>query len=59
MRTNPFEGGSDHTPFLKFKKPGALFWHFTDVFYHTDGDRLDMVSKPELANVGTPRSCPF
>jgi hypothetical protein len=52
VRTNPFEGGSDHTPFLQFKKPGALFWHFTDVYYHTDGDRLAMVSKPELTNVG-------
>src|SRR5262249_47325404 len=52
VRTNPFEGGSDHTPFLDFKKPGALFWHFTDVYYHTDGDRIDKVSKPELVNVG-------
>ena len=52
VRTNPFEGGSDHTPFLQFKKPGALFWHFTDVYYHTDGDRIDKVSKPELVNVG-------
>ncbi len=53
VRTNPFEGGSDHTPFLQFKKPGALFWHFTDQFYHTDGDRIDKVSKSELVNVGT------
>lgn len=52
VRANPFEGGSDHTPFLQFKKPGALFWHFTDVYYHTDGDRLPMVSKDELTNVG-------
>jgi len=52
VRTNPFEGGSDHTPFLQFKKPGALFWHFTDVYYHTDGDRLDKVSVSELTNVG-------
>ena len=52
VRTNPFEGGSDHTPFLDFKKPGALFWHFTDVYYHTDGDRLDKVSEQELTNVG-------
>ena len=44
VRTNPFEGGSDHTPFLTAKKPGLLFWHFTDVFYHTDGDRLENVS---------------
>jgi hypothetical protein len=53
VKTNPFEGGSDHTPFLQFHKPGALFWHFTDHFYHTDGDRLDKVSKQELVNVGT------
>jgi len=52
VRTNPFEGGSDHTPFLDFKKPGALFWHFTDVYYHTDGDRIDKVSIPELTHVG-------
>ena len=52
VRTNPFEGGSDHTPFLKAKKPGLLFWHFTDQFYHTDGDRIDMVSADELRNVG-------
>lgn len=52
VRANPFEGGSDHTPFLEFKKPGALFWHFTDVYYHTDGDRIDKVSEPELTNVG-------
>jgi aminopeptidase YwaD len=53
VKTNPFEGGSDHTPFLQFKKPGALFWHFTDQFYHTDGDRIDKVSKQELVDVGT------
>jgi hypothetical protein len=52
VKTNPFEGGSDHTPFLTAKKPGALFWHFTDVYYHTDGDRIDKVSKSELVNVG-------
>jgi hypothetical protein len=52
VRTNPFEGGSDHTPFLDAKKPGLLLWHFTDEFYHTDGDRLEMVSADELRNVG-------
>jgi aminopeptidase YwaD len=52
VRTNPFEGGSDHTPFLRAKIPGLLFWHFTDQFYHTDRDRIDMVSASELANVG-------
>ena len=52
VRTNPFEGGSDHVPFLDAHKPGVLFWHFTDVYYHTDGDRLPNVSPRELANVG-------
>jgi hypothetical protein len=52
VRTNPFEGGSDHTPFLDAKKPGVLFWHFTDMYYHTDGDRIDKVSESEMANVG-------
>jgi hypothetical protein len=52
VKTNPFEGGSDHTPFLDANIPGLLMWHFTDVFYHTDGDRLDMVSPAEMRNVG-------
>jgi hypothetical protein len=51
VRTNPFEGGSDHTPFLNAKIPGLLMWHFTDVFYHTDADRLDMVSPIEMKHV--------
>jgi aminopeptidase YwaD len=51
VNTNPFEGGSDHTPFLRAKKPGLLLWHFTDQFYHTDGDRLDKVSATTLRNV--------
>jgi aminopeptidase YwaD len=48
--SNPFEGGSDHVPFLGANKPGVLLWHFTDQFYHTDNDRLDKVSRSELAN---------
>ena len=52
VKTNPFEGGSDHTPFLTAKKPGLLLWHFTDVFYHTDGDRQEMVSADEMKNSG-------
>ncbi len=52
VNTNPFEGGSDHTPFLQAKIPGLLMWHFTDVFYHTDADRLEMVSADEMRNVG-------
>ena len=49
---NPFEGGSDHTPFLQHKIPGLLMWHFTDVFYHTDNDRIDKVSATTMKNVG-------
>lgn len=53
INTNPFEGGSDHQPFLNARIPGLLFWHFTDVFYHTDADRIDKVSPQTLFNVGT------
>ena len=52
VNTNPFEGGSDHVPFLTEDIPSVLFWHFTDQFYHTDNDRLDKVSKQTLKNVG-------
>jgi aminopeptidase YwaD len=50
---NPFEGGSDHVPFLEANIPGLLLWHFTDQFYHTDNDRLDKVSKTTEKNVAT------
>ena len=53
VNTNPFEGGSDHTPFLNADIPGLLLWHFTDQFYHTDNDRIDKVSQETLKNVGT------
>ncbi|MEO8933348.1 MAG: M28 family peptidase [Xanthomarina sp.] len=52
VNTNPYEGGSDHMPFLQSGIPSVLFWHFTDQFYHTDNDRLDKVSKETLKNVG-------
>ena len=52
VSTNPFEGGSDHVPFLRENIPSVLFWHFTDQFYHTDNDRIDKVSKTTLKNVG-------
>lgn len=51
VRTNPFEGGSDHVPFLQAGVQGILLWHFTDQFYHTDGDRIGMVSANTLENV--------
>lgn len=53
VKFNPFEGGSDHVPFLQGDIPGLLLWHFTDQFYHTDGDRIDKVSAETLKNVGT------
>lgn len=52
VKANPYEGGSDHTPFLQAKIPAVLFWHFTDQYYHTDRDRIEMVSPATLANVG-------
>jgi aminopeptidase YwaD len=52
VNANPFEGGSDHTPFLNAKIPGLLMWHFTDAFYHTDLDRIENVSAAEMKNVG-------
>jgi hypothetical protein len=52
FRMNPYEGGSDHVPFLRAGVPGLLLWHFTDVYYHTDGDRPEMVSPATMKNVG-------
>lgn len=52
VKANPYEGGSDHTPFLSNKIPAVLFWHFTDQFYHTDRDRIEMVSPTTLQHVG-------
>ncbi|WP_411278587.1 M28 family peptidase [Gemmatimonas sp.] len=53
VKANPFEGGSDHTPFLNAQIPAVLLWHFTDQHYHTDLDRIDMVSAASLENVGS------
>jgi aminopeptidase YwaD len=51
VRTNPYEGGSDHTPFADAGIPSVLNWHFTDRYYHTNQDRLDKVSAEEMKNV--------
>jgi aminopeptidase YwaD len=53
VKTNPYEGGSDHTAFASAGVPSLLNWHFTDRFYHTSQDTTDKVSAPEMANVGT------
>jgi hypothetical protein len=61
VEPNPYEGGSDHTPFLWFRhpdtneyhpRPSVLTWHFTDYFYHSNLDTMDKVSKTELRGVG-------
>ena len=52
VKANPYEGGSDHSPFLEARIPGVLLWHFTDQHYHDDLDRIGMVSAAELEHVG-------
>jgi hypothetical protein len=52
VKANPYEGGSDHSPFLNARIPGVLLWHFTDQHYHDDLDRIGMVSAMELEHVG-------
>ena len=52
VRTNPYEGGSDHTVFGGAGIPSILTWHFTDRYYHTNLDRPDKVSAAEMKNVG-------
>ncbi len=52
VRTNPYEGGSDHTVFADAGVPSLLNWHFTDRYYHTNLDRPDKTSPLEMANVG-------
>jgi hypothetical protein len=52
VRTNPYEGGSDHTAFGSAGIPSVLNWHFTDRYYHTNLDRPDKTSAAEMTNVG-------
>jgi hypothetical protein len=52
VRTNPYEGGSDHTVFGRAGIPSLLNWHFTDRYYHTHMDRPNMVSASEMKHVG-------
>ncbi|MEZ5419348.1 MAG: M28 family peptidase [Vicinamibacterales bacterium] len=51
VRTNPYEGGSDHTSFTRAGVPALLNWHFTDRYYHSNLDTLDKVSAPEMGHV--------
>jgi aminopeptidase YwaD len=52
VRTNPYEGGSDHAVFLAAGVPAVLAWHFPDRFYHASLDRPVMTSPAEMAHVG-------
>lgn len=52
VRDHPYEGGSDHVPFLARGVPALLLWHFPDDAYHTNRDRLARVSADEMARVG-------
>lgn len=51
VRTNPYEGGSDHTVFMRAGVPALLNWHFTDRYYHTNLDTIDKVSATEMQHV--------
>jgi hypothetical protein len=52
VRTNPYEGGSDHTVFGSAGIPSLLNWHFTDPYYHTNLDTPDKTSAAQMRNVG-------
>lgn len=52
VRTNPYEGGSDHTVFTRAGVASLLNWHFTDRYYHTNLDTLDKTSPVEMQHVG-------
>lgn len=51
VRTNPYEGGSDHAVFAGAGVPSVLAWHFTDRYYHTNQDRPDKTSAAEMQHV--------
>ncbi len=53
VRTNPYEGGSDHTSFTKAGVPALLNWHFTDRYYHTNLDTIEKVSPATMGHVAT------
>ena len=53
VRTNPYEGGSDHTSFTRAGVPALLNWHFTDRYYHTNLDTIDKVSATSMGHVVT------
>ena len=52
VRTNPYEGGSDHAVFLAAGVPSILAWHFPDRFYHSNLDRPEMTAPSTMVHVG-------
>ncbi len=58
VASNPYEGGSDHSPFITAANtygaptPALLTWHFTDYVYHSSCDTLDKLSVQEFHDVG-------
>jgi hypothetical protein len=53
VRTNPYEGGSDHTVFTRAGVPALLNWHFTDRYYHSNLDTIDKTSPATMGHVAT------
>jgi hypothetical protein len=53
VRTNPYEGGSDHTVFTRAGVPALLNWHFTDRYYHSNLDTVDKTSPTTMGHVAT------
>jgi aminopeptidase YwaD len=51
VRTNPYEGGSDHTVFTAAGVPALLNWHFTDRYYHSNLDTVDKTSPTTMGHV--------
>ncbi len=51
VRTNPYEGGSDHTVYIEDGIPALLNWHFPDRYYHTNLDRPEKTSPLEMQRV--------
>jgi hypothetical protein len=50
VRTNPYEGGSDHT---RTGVAALLNWHFTDRYYHSNLDTADKTSPVTMGHVAT------
>ncbi len=52
LTSNPYEGGSDHVPFVEAQIPAVLAWHYPDPFYHSSLDDVDKIDPTEMKNAG-------